>query len=106
MIQYLSFLSCHTIHFFPFIHGQISVGQIVAAPFEHDDKWYRAEIVEIEENDYDSAESKVTLYYADYGDTCIVRRKQLFDLRTDYLSLHFQAIECSLAKVKPVYVLE
>lgn len=86
-------------------HDQISVGQIVAAPFDHDDKWYRAEIIEIERNEYDPAESKVTVYYGDYGDTCTVRRKQLFDLRTDYLTLYFQAIECILAKVKPLYVL-
>ncbi|XP_034256100.1 tudor and KH domain-containing protein homolog [Thrips palmi] len=81
---------------------EIRVGQIVAAPFEHDDKWYRAEIVSIEEDEYDPTESKVTLYYGDYGDECVVKRKQLFDLRTDFLGLYFQAIECALAHVKPI----
>lgn len=80
---------------------EISVGQIVAAPFDHDNKWYRAEILKIEEDEYDSAESRVTLYYGDYGDTCTVRRKSCLDLRTDFLTLYFQAIECMLAHVKP-----
>ncbi|KAK3907750.1 Tudor and KH domain-containing protein-like protein [Frankliniella fusca] len=80
---------------------EISVGQIVAAPFDHDNKWYRAEILKIEEDEYDSSESRITLYYGDYGDTCIVKRKNIFDLRTDFLTLYFQAIECMLAHVKP-----
>lgn len=80
---------------------EISIGQLVAAPFDHDKKWYRAEVIEIEENEYDPAESNVTLYYGDYGDSCVVKRKNLHDLRTDYLTLHFQAIECTLAHVKP-----
>lgn len=83
---------------------QITIGQIVAAPFDHDDKWYRAEILSIEEDEYDPIESKVTLYYGDYGDSCVVKRKQIFDLRTDFLGLYFQAIECALAYVKPTYV--
>lgn len=80
---------------------EINVGQIVAAPFDHDNKWYRAEVLKIEEDEYDAADSRITLYYGDYGDYCVVRRKDLYDLRTDFLTLYFQAIECILAHVKP-----
>lgn len=44
-------------------------------------------------------EPKAELYYVDYGDTDVVPCNELFELRTDFLRLHFQAIECYLAKV-------
>lgn len=80
---------------------QLSVGQLVAAPFTFDGKWYRAEVIEVTEDDYDPDESDVTLLYVDYGDSSALKRKQVFELRTDFLRLRFQAIECSLANVKP-----
>lgn len=78
---------------------QISIGQIVAASFD-DGKWYRARVLEIQENEYEPHESDITVYYVDFGDSCVMKRKTLFDLRTDFLSLYFQAIECQLAHVK------
>lgn len=45
------------------------------------------------------------LYYLDYGDTDVVHCKDLFELRTDFLRLHFQAIECYLARVGKHYLL-
>lgn len=80
---------------------ELSVGQLVAAPFTFDGKWYRAEVIEVTEDDYDPDESDVTLLYVDYGDSSALKRKQVFELRTDFLRLRFQAIECSLANVKP-----
>lgn len=42
---------------------------------------------------------RAELYYVDYGDTDVVPCNEMFELRTDFLRLHFQAIECYLAKV-------
>lgn len=48
--------------------------------------------------DNDQAE----LYYLDYGDTDIVNCKEICELQTNFLKLHFQAIECGLARVEPI----
>ncbi|KAG5879378.1 hypothetical protein JTB14_032084 [Gonioctena quinquepunctata] len=76
----------------------IKKGDLVAATFRFDNKWYRAEVLNIsEENSVKLAE----LYYVDYGDTDTVPCSDLYELRTDFLRLHFQAIECFLARVEP-----
>ena len=75
--------------------------QLVAAPFSHDDKWYRARVTKVTLDDYDVEESQVALYYLDYGDSDTRRKKDLCSLRADLLKLRYQAIECCLAKVKP-----
>lgn len=74
------------------------IGDIVAAVFMNDGKWYRAEIVELKiENDRPVG----SLYFLDYGDTDVSPVEEIFELRTDFLRLRFQAIECYLARVKP-----
>ncbi|KAJ8942111.1 hypothetical protein NQ318_000706, partial [Aromia moschata] len=78
----------------------VNKGDLVAAIFQYDNKWYRAEVLNI--NDTDSSDKKVELYYVDYGDTDILPCSELYELRTDFLRLHFQAIECFLARVEPV----
>ncbi|XP_069692009.1 tudor and KH domain-containing protein homolog [Periplaneta americana] len=80
---------------------EMTVDQLVAAPFSHDDKWYRARVTEVTVDDYDVEESEVALYYLDYGDSDTRRKKEVCSLRPDFLKLRYQAIECSLAKVKP-----
>ncbi|XP_039299293.1 tudor and KH domain-containing protein homolog [Nilaparvata lugens] len=80
---------------------QLEVGQIVAAPFAFDERWYRAEVCGVKQDDYEPSASKVSLYYVDYGDEGEQPAANLYQLRTDFLTLHFQAIECSLARVKP-----
>lgn len=77
----------------------ISVGEIVAAVFTFDEKWYRAEVVAIKTIEDDQQVAQ--LYYVDYGDSDQVPLNQIFELRTDFLRLRFQAIECYLARVKP-----
>ncbi|XP_037040144.1 tudor and KH domain-containing protein homolog [Bradysia coprophila] len=77
------------------------LGQIVAAMFKYDSKWYRAEIVGILPNDYNPRDVILDLYFVDFGDSEYVHPKEVFELRTDFLTLRFQAIECFLAKVKP-----
>ncbi|KAK6630442.1 hypothetical protein RUM43_014787 [Polyplax serrata] len=77
---------------------EVKNGQVVAAPFPYDNKWYRAEIQEIVKG---SEESDIVLYYVDYGDSSKCKESTVYELRTDFLRLRFQAIECMLAKVKP-----
>jgi tudor domain-containing protein 2 len=82
--------------------AQVVVDQLVAAQYSHDDKWYRARVTGVTLDDYEVEESQVSLYYLDYGDSDTCRKKELCSLRTDFLKLRYQAIECSLAKVKPM----
>ncbi|XP_076271261.1 tudor and KH domain-containing protein homolog [Rhynchophorus ferrugineus] len=77
----------------------LNKGDLVAAIFQYDNKWYRAEVLE---TFYKSNEKVAKLYYVDYGDTDELPCKDLYELRTDFLRLHFQAIECFLAKIDPV----
>ncbi|XP_074658968.1 tudor and KH domain-containing protein-like [Tubulanus polymorphus] len=72
----------------------IQVGDIVAAPFQYDDSWYRAEVKSIDDDLLD-------LYYVDYGDSGDINFKNVRPLRSDFFALPFQAIECRLADVSP-----
>lgn len=74
------------------------IGDIVAAIFMNDGKWYRAEIVELK---IENERPVSSLYFLDYGDTDVSPVEEIFELRTDFLRLRFQAIECYLARVKP-----
>lgn len=75
------------------------LGQIVAANFLTDNKWYRAEIIAIQPNDSD--EMVLDVYFLDYGDQQFVSKKDILELRADFLSLRFQAVECFLAHIQP-----
>ncbi|XP_022238896.1 tudor and KH domain-containing protein-like isoform X2 [Limulus polyphemus] len=81
--------------------SQVSVGDIVAAPFEHDHCWYRGIIVNIHEDDYNLDESEITIHFVDFGDYCKLKRKELCTLLPIYKVLPFQAIECRLAWLQP-----
>lgn len=76
--------------------------QLVAAPFGYDDSWYRARVTDVTLNDYDVEESLVAVYYLDYGNSETRPKKDLCSLRLNFLNLRYQAIECCLAKVKPL----
>ncbi|XP_042893332.1 tudor and KH domain-containing protein homolog isoform X2 [Penaeus japonicus] len=80
---------------------KVKTGDIVAAKFPHDDSWYRGQVCSYEPNEDDSSQSLVTVYYVDFGDTETIKMDCVFELRTDYLKLNFQAIECFLANIKP-----
>lgn len=77
------------------------LGQIVAAEFNADGKWYRAEVVAILPNEYKSGEIVLDLYFVDYGDNQYIQPSEVYELRPDFLALRFQAIECFLAHVEP-----
>jgi len=80
---------------------KVSVGDVIAAPFPYDGSWYRAEVTSIAESESDPAQSALTLYYVDFGDTDTVRQDQAAELRTDFLGLSHQAVECYLSGVRP-----
>jgi len=63
------------------------VGQIVAAVFKFDEKWYRAEIVDIMPNQYNPKEQVIDLYFVDYGDSEYISPADICELRTDFLTL-------------------
>ncbi|XP_068108547.1 tudor and KH domain-containing protein isoform X3 [Hyperolius riggenbachi] len=75
--------------------SKVQIGDIVAAQFQGGDFWYRAEVSGFLDD------GSVELYYVDYGDTWNCPKEDLFSLRSDFLSLPFQAVECGLADVLP-----
>ncbi|XP_058684769.1 tudor and KH domain-containing protein-like [Poecile atricapillus] len=70
-------------------------GDIVAAPYLEDGEWYRARVLGTLDNGH------LDLYYVDFGDNGEAPPEALRALRSDFLSLPFQAIECSLAGIVP-----
>ncbi|XP_029953922.1 tudor and KH domain-containing protein-like isoform X2 [Salarias fasciatus] len=71
------------------------VGDIVAAPYQDHGTWNRARVLGVLDS------GLVDLYYVDFGDNGELPRDGLRRMRSDFLSLPFQAIECSLADVRP-----
>lgn len=71
------------------------VGDIVAAPYQDHGTWNRARVLGVLDS------GLVDLYYVDFGDNGELPRDGLRRMRSDFLSLPFQAIECSLAEVRP-----
>jgi len=60
-------------------------GEIVAAPFDADNQWYRAEVCSVEDD-------KVDLYYGDFGDSCWVAKDQIRQLRLEYSNNDMQSM--------------
>ncbi len=86
--------------------ADVSAGCVVAARWPGDDRWYRARVVEVVRDEYDDgAEPQLDVDFVDFGDCDKKNRGEVFDLRADFLRLSFQAIECCLAGVEPMYVL-
>ncbi|XP_012514303.1 PREDICTED: tudor and KH domain-containing protein [Propithecus coquereli] len=73
----------------------VHIGDIVAAPLLTNGSWYRAQVLGTLEN------GNFDLYFVDFGDNGDCPLKDLRALRSDFLSLPFQAIECSLARIAP-----
>ncbi|KZC10383.1 Tudor and KH domain-containing protein [Dufourea novaeangliae] len=73
----------------------ITPGQICAAKFNFDEQWYRAEVISAPED------GQCEVNFMDYGDHDMVELDNILDLRTDFLCLRLQAVECSLNNVKP-----
>uniref|UniRef100_UPI0037E7AE73 tudor and KH domain-containing protein isoform X2 n=1 Tax=Semicossyphus pulcher TaxID=241346 RepID=UPI0037E7AE73 len=73
----------------------VVVGDIVAAPYRDHGTWNRARVLGV------LSSGLVDLYYVDFGDNGGLPRENLCRMRSDFLSLPFQAIECNLAGVRP-----
>ncbi|XP_066218588.1 tudor and KH domain-containing protein [Saccopteryx leptura] len=73
----------------------VHIGDIVAAPLPTNGSWYRARVLGTLEN------GNLDLYFVDFGDNGDCPLRDLRALRSDFLSLPFQAIECSLARIAP-----
>ncbi|NWS49942.1 TDRKH protein, partial [Probosciger aterrimus] len=75
--------------------SDVQPGDIVAAPFAADGNWYRARVLGPRDN------GNLGLRYVDFGDGGEAPQQALCALRSDFLSLPFQAVECGLAGVVP-----
>ncbi|XP_034425528.1 tudor and KH domain-containing protein isoform X3 [Hippoglossus hippoglossus] len=73
----------------------IVVGDIVASPYQDHGTWNRARVLGV------LSSGLVDLYFVDFGDNGELPRDSLRHMRSDFLSLPFQAIECNLAGVRP-----
>lgn len=80
----------------------VSSGEIVVAKFSGDSSYYRARVVAFKLDEYDEGKSKVDLDFVDFGDCEEKEISEIFGIRTDYLRLRFQAIQCGIAGIKPV----
>lgn len=73
---------------------ELHEGIVIAAPFPHDNSWYRARIVGM-------ADSTLDLLFLDFGDMASVDTSKVKVLRLQYYRLPLQAIQCRIAKVQP-----
>lgn len=69
--------------------GTVCVGQI-------DGHWYRLQII-----DYQPEATFCVAKYLDFGGYCEIQTTELRQIRTDFMTVPFQAIECNLADIKP-----
>lgn len=78
----------------PEVPRPIQHGSIAVAP--SNGGWYRCLVVS-----YNESEDSCDIKYIDYGGYETVPADQIRQIRTDFLSLPFQAIECYLANIIP-----
>jgi len=82
--------------------NDVRKGDIVVTSYAGDDNFYRAKVVEIKVDEYDSEQSVLDLDFIDYGDCQIKPIKEVFEIKSEFLKLHFQAIKCKLADIRCV----
>lgn len=82
----------------------LRVGCLVAVMSEEDDCWYRGRVISIEsdQDNWDDGGTTTSVFILDFGDILTVDLSKVVDLKPEFLSMHFQAIECRLAYLKPV----
>jgi len=78
----------------PQIPVPVVINSVCVAPCEGG--WYRCQVVA-----YDSDTGVCDIKYLDYGGYHSIAASELRQIRTDFLSLPFQAIECYLANISP-----
>jgi len=79
----------------------VSSGEVVASKFGSEDNYYRARVVSVKEDSYDLSQSIVEVDFVDFGDAEEKNLSEIFEIETDFLKLKFQAIQCSLANIRP-----
>ena len=82
--------------------ADVEEGDVVAARFSSDNKWYRARVVAVAADDYDEALTEVDVDFVDFGDYERMLKAEVCKLLPEFLKLTFQAIDCSLAHVEPM----
>jgi len=78
----------------PQVPQPVELNSVCVAPCE--EGWYRCQVVA-----YDSDTKMCDIKYLDYGGYHTIAAAELKQIRTDFLSLPFQAIECYLANINP-----
>nr|XP_042903895.1 putative ATP-dependent RNA helicase TDRD12 [Parasteatoda tepidariorum] len=73
-------------------------GMHCIAPFSEDNRYYRAEVIDILLD-----KEEVQLFYVDFGDTGYSKISLIYNLLPEFLLLPFQAIECELDGVQAVH---
>ncbi|XP_078050361.1 tudor and KH domain containing protein papi isoform X2 [Augochlora pura] len=73
----------------------ITPGQVCAAKFSYDEKWYRAYIISVSPEN-----NECEVFFMDYGNHDVVSFHFVLEIRLDFLSLGAQAMECCLNNVK------
>merc|ERR1712059_43667 len=69
-------------------------GQLVTCKFSADSNYYRAKVVAFKENTVD-------LDFVDFGGFEEKLIGQIFEIKTSFLELKFQAIKCSMVHIRP-----
>jgi len=82
--------------------SSVDEGEIVAARYSDENSYYRARVISFREDTYDISRSTVDLDFVDFGDAEEKNIGEVFSLKTNFLKLKFQAVECTLAGVRPV----
>ena len=82
----------------------LRVDGLVAVMSEEDDCWYRGRVVSIEsdQDNWDDVGTTVRVFILDFGDILTFNLSKVVDLKPEFLSMNFQAIECRLAYLKPI----
>ncbi|KAG8176426.1 hypothetical protein JTE90_008558 [Oedothorax gibbosus] len=88
-------ISCYSQVDTPLLPHPVEAGVICAAPILNG--WYRAQVVYVYEN-----EVECELKFVDYGGFSQATTASLRQIRSDFMSLPFQASECYLANVRPL----
>lgn len=77
----------------------INADDLVAAYFQGDTSWYRAQVLKVSEEE---TGKKISVFYADFGDCAVLDPECIRVLKTEFLSIPFQAVECTLVNIQPV----
>ncbi|XP_070558426.1 uncharacterized protein [Ptychodera flava] len=73
-------------------------GEIVVAQYSDDNRWYRALVTDVQEQNGDVT---LEVFYVDYGNSEWLSITSIRQIQEEFLRLPFQAVECFLAGIEP-----